>query len=118
MPLIVLGEIPVPVPGTPIRLTDSAQYLANAEGNVKFLTCQAVYFQTWVLNTGMVYLGTLGMVRATGVKVMKVFGIPTTAGADGHAIANQTTAAGVDLSAIYIDADQAGEGPLVTLLVS
>ena len=120
--VIPLGKISVPVPGTPVQVTASAQYLAMTQVggamDPRFLTVQAVLFQTWAGNSGIVYIGGAGMVKGTGAKVMNALGIPTTSSMPSFGASNHLSPAGIDLSTFWVDADVANEGPLVTLLVT
>jgi hypothetical protein len=121
--VIILGKVAVAVPGTPVRLTDTAEYRAaiaaifGSSAN-PFLTAQAVLFQAWKANTDEVYVGGAGLNRTTGVGVAAVLGVPSAGSNPSFGAANQMSPAGIDLSAFYLDADVASEGALVTLLVS
>lgn len=120
MPVLMLGKISVPTPGTPVKLTTTAEYQAlAAQGmNPAFFTCQAVLFQAWKANTGAVYVGRLGLNRTTGAAVSAVLGIPTDGSIPSHGASNHLAPAGIDLSVYYLDADQANDGALVSLLVT
>ena len=116
--IIILGKVSVPVPGTPVQLTTTPQYQQMTEMDPRLLSVQAVLFQTWKDNTGLVYIGRQGMVKGNGTKVMAVLAIPSTASIASVGASNNQSLAGVDLSALYIDADIADNGPLVSLLVT
>lgn len=124
--LLIVGKVTVPASGTPVRLTDTAEYKAalaaaglNPSGGAPvFKTAQAVYFQAWKANTGQAYIGTSAMVRATGVGVAQVLVIPSATAVPSWGIAQQTTGEGVTLSDIFLDVDVSAEGVLVSLLIS
>lgn len=120
---IIVGKVIVPTPGTPVQLTATAEYLAAIAAifgaNQKpFLSAQAVLFQSWKGNTDELYIGRSDMDRTSGVGVAIVLVAPTTASLPSFGMANQMSPAGIDLSALYLDADVANEGALVTLLIS
>lgn len=117
--LQVLGAITVPVPGTPVRATSTITVDAGGIRNdpTKF-SCHAALFQARQSNSGRVYIGTADMVRATGVGVAAVLAIPTSNSIPAFSISLTLAPAGVDLSELWIDADVANEGILLTLLVT
>lgn len=117
--LQVLGPITVPVPGVPARATSTITTDAGGIQNdpTKF-SCHAALFQARPGNTGNVYIGTSNMVRATLVGVAAVLAIPTANSIPAFSIALTLAPAGVDLSELYVDADVADEGVLLTLLVT
>lgn len=121
--IIIVGKVSVPTPGTPIQLTATAEYLAAIAAvfgsNTKpFLTCQAVLFQAWKANTDEVYIGSASLNRTTGAGVAAALVAPSASSIPSFGAANQMSPAGIDLSALYLDADVANEGALVTLLIS
>lgn len=117
--LQVLGPINVPVPGTPVRatstITTDAGGITNDPAN---FSCHAALFQARKGNTGRTYIGTSNMVRATGVGVSAVLAIPTANTIPSFSMSLTIAPAGVDLSELYVDADVADEGVLLTLLVT
>ena len=117
--LQVLGPVSVPVPGTPVRLT--AGVTANAEGiinNPERFTCHAVLLQAKPANQGKVYIGWAEMNRTTLAEVSGVLAIPTDNSIPSYSISLTLSPAGVALSELYIDADEANDGVLVTVLVT
>lgn len=117
--LQVLGPITVPVPGVPIRSTIGVTQ--NAGGNINDplrFTCYAALFQAMKGNVGNVYIGLQSMNRSSGVGVAAVLPIPTTNQIPAFGISLTISPAGVDLSNLFIDADSAGDGVLLTILVT
>lgn len=117
--LIVLGPISVAVPGTPIRAT--VHLPPNVDGlhsNLARFTCHAALFQAKPGNLGKVYIGTADMVRATLAGVSAVLAIPTANSIPSYSISLTLAPAGIDLSELWVDADTAGEGALLTILVT
>lgn len=117
---LTLGKISVPTPGTPVHLTDTAVYQALlAQGmDPRFMTCQAVMFQAWKSNTGAVYVGRAELNRTTGANVGAVLAIPTTTTIPSFGASNHLAPAGINLDDYYLDADNANDGALVSLLVT
>jgi hypothetical protein len=103
-----LGKVPVPTPGTPVPLTaNSSIYAAR------------VRVQTVIGETGRIWLGVIGMNKATHVGVLKQFW-PTGAGGAGASIPAdswEVNESGGDntlqLSSLYLDAAVAGEGAII-----
>jgi len=117
--LVVLGPISVVTPGTLIRAT--ATLPPSVDGlnlNPARFTCHAALFQAKPGNLGKVYIGTAGMVRATLAGVSAVLAIPTVNSIPSYSISLTLAPAGIDLSELFIDADTAGEGVLLTILVT
>lgn len=107
-----IGAIAVPTPGTPVRATSTQTLPAE-----KF-SCHGVLIQAMPLNTGRIYIGRATMNKATLANLFAVLAIPT-----DHTIPSFTAALtiapnSVNLSDIYLDADVAAEGALVSVLVA
>lgn len=118
MPLNIPGKITVTVAGTPVNVYDAVKAANPADPALRFKAFHAVLFQALKTNTGAVFIGRDGMVKGTGVGVSAALAIPTANAIPSYGIANQLEPAGVDLTALYLDADVSGEGVLVTLLIT
>jgi hypothetical protein len=119
--VLIVGKIVVPVAGTPVQVSATAEYqaaLVAAGLSGQFKAVQAILFQSWKGNGGQVYIGTAAMNKTTGAGVGCVLVIPSVTSIPSFGAANQAMLAGIDVSALYIDVDTNGEGVLVTLLVS
>lgn len=119
MPMIIVGKLAVTAAGTPQRVTDFQAYrdaLAAVKLSSSFLTVQAVLFQAWKFNTGQVYLGASTMNKTTGVGMAAVLAAPSSSSIASFGASNHLAPAGIDLSALYVDVDTNGEGPIMTLL--
>jgi hypothetical protein len=119
MPLIIVGKLSVAAAGSPQRVTDFPAYkaaLAAVQLSSQFLTVQAALFQAWVGNTGQVYLGGSALDKTTGANMAAVLAVPTATSIPSFGASNHLSPAGIDLSAIYLDVDTNGEGPLLTVL--
>lgn len=118
MPVLIPGKVVVVAAGTPVNLYDAIRAAHPTDKAYAFKAFHAVSFQAWKGNSGQVYIGGSDMVKATGVGVAAVLVIPTATYIPTIGMANQLNPAGVDLTALYLDADVAGEGVLVALLTS
>ena len=110
---IILGKITVAVAGTPVQLIASTPFRAL---NTRFYGYHAALLQALPTNTGLVYIGGVGMNKTTLAVVSNVLAIPSTSSIPSFGVANLLSPAGVDLSAFWLDAAVSGEGVLVTLL--
>lgn len=118
--LQILGKVSVPVPGSPVRVSTSVP-LEDPHGLVNDPTafkCHAVLFQAWHENQGKVYIGRSTMNKANGDNCAAVLAIPSEGSIPVFSVSLTLSPAGVELSDLYMDADQAGEGALVSLLVT
>lgn len=110
MGMIALGKVSVTTPGTPVRLT------ANRADPTARVACQTVLIQPLLGNTGSVYLGEQGMNKTTFAGVYAI--VPTPAGGfSNFALSIPLAPAAFDAAALFLDADTAAEGVLVTVLV-
>lgn len=101
-----LGRVNITAGGTP-------QALASQNATSK---AQRVRIQAAVGNTAVVYVGLSHMVKATGVGVLGVIGIPAASGElPTFDVWASGVPVGIDLSQIYIDGTT-GEGVYVTIV--
>jgi hypothetical protein len=108
----VIGKFTVPVPGTPVRFTST-----QATPGEKF-SCHGVLAQALPANTGKVYIGVAGLDKTTLANVLAVLAIPT-----DHTIPSFTAALtlspnAINMADLYLDADVAAEGALVSVLIA
>jgi hypothetical protein len=109
----ILGKLIVPTPGTPVRATS----MLSPEEAPRF-TCHGVLFQAMASNTGKVYIGKDSMNKSTLADCAAVLAIPTANIIPGFGISHYLAPAAVDISELWIDADQANEGVLITVLIT
>lgn len=117
--LQVCGPLNVAVPGTLVRA--SSLVATDAHGirnNPAAAKCHAVLFQAKKSNVGVVYIGRSDMVRSTLAGCAAQLAIPTANSIPSFSIALTIAPDGVDLSDLWVDADTADDGVLVTLLVT
>lgn len=110
-----IGPVTVTTPGTPVQLTAFMQTITVGSGTMCVATdavlCNKIsitaspYTHTGVGNTGAVYIGQQGMVKATGAGVIAVI-YP----GQSFSITNNVGMNIYDLSKLYIDADTAADG--------
>lgn len=107
-----IARITVAVPGTPVRATSTQA--APAE---KF-SCHGVLIQAMPFNTGRVYIGRSTMNKTALTDLFAVLAIPTDNTIPSFTAALTLAPNSVNLSDLYIDADVAAEGALVSVLVA
>lgn len=111
--ITVVGKIIVPAPGTPVQLSAGFAALGLTR-----TTVHAAMMQALKSNAGAVYIGTSVMNKGTLVGCAGVLAIPTTNSIPSMGISNTLIPAGVDMDVLYVDADNANEGLLLTVLVT
>jgi hypothetical protein len=97
MTLTSLGNIAVPTPGTPVALSTGSS------------TAARLVIQTAPANTGRTYLGLTGMNKFTLDGVTRIL-----AASDRYEVNTADGTDGISISQLVIDADNAGEGLLVS----
>lgn len=111
MAIICKGAIVVPVPGTPVQVT--APSVGAGTGGNPFLI-HGILFQALPTNTGKVFVGTAGLVKATYVNVAAILPIPTVNFLPTFSTSITIAPNALTLLEFWIDADVAGEGVIVT----
>jgi hypothetical protein len=111
-----LGYVPVPVPGTPVRAT------TNESTPTKRIGCQTLFFEQLEANDGKIYVcDRSDAVKASGVGILAVIPAPTLVA--GVAVTLPylsatipTSPSGMDAARFWVDADNPGEGCLVSYI--
>lgn len=113
MAAIGLGAVRVTTPGTPVLVPPPE----NWGGGGKY-SCHAVLFQALSTNVGAVYIGNQGMVAAAPdyAGVMVVLLTPTDASVMSFSIGLPNAPNALNLDEFWIDAANAGDGVLVSLV--
>ena len=106
------GQITVPSPGTPVRAT------SNQADPLKVERVHGFLFQVLPTNTGLVYIGTEGMDKSTGVGVVIRLPVPTASGLPTFSASIPISSNGLMVEAMFVDADVADEGVLVSALIA
>ena len=107
-----VARLVVAVPGTLVRATSQ-----EADPD-KHIAIHGVMFQALPTNVGIVYIGTSALVRATFTNCFAYLPVPTTNQAPTFSAALTIAPNGLALGQYYIDADNAGDGVLVTVLIA
>lgn len=96
---VPLGLITVTAAGTPVPL------IQNFTTDYASLVSNKIEIQASPSNTGLIYIGYAGMVKATGVKVLRVLNSGET-----WSITDPSAADVFDVYKFYIDSDVNSEG--------
>lgn len=107
-----LGCLRVAAPGTPVRLTSGQANPAQR------YACHGVMVQVLHTNTGRIFVGKANMNKATFENVLAVLAIPTDNTIPTFSAALTIAPNAVHPHDLYLDADQANEGAIVTVLVA
>jgi hypothetical protein len=110
--LMPIAKITVPVPGTPVRTTST-----QAQPGEKF-SCHGVLIQAMPHNTGRIYIGRSTMNKTALTDLFAVLAIPTDNTIPSFTASLTHAPNSVNLSDLYIDADVASEGALVSVLIA
>lgn len=105
-----IGKLTVAIPGTKVRVT-SGELDPNES-----LQCHGVLFQALPTNTGKVYIGTAALNAGTLLGVLAILPIPTVNQLPTFSAALTISPNAIALQQLYIDADNADDGVLVTIL--
>jgi len=111
--LQIAGPITVPVPGSPVSIS-----AALPDPKTRTLKVYAALFQALPANTGKIYIGKSTLNKTTLAGVAAVLSIPTANLIPSFGMSLTIAPAGVDLTDLYLDADIANEGVLLTTLVT
>ena len=113
MSLNSYGLVKVTVAGTPVKLT------ANGGWKSPFADhpFQSLFVEADPANTGKIFVGFSNMVRATRVGVLAVIPPPTANSFGFYSPSEVTVPAGHQLDDLYMDADNSGEGGIVSTIV-
>lgn len=112
-----LGLTTVPTPGTLVRATTNVGTVLSGQTPDARMLCHAYLIQAWKNNKGDIYVGAENMDRTTGVGVKAVLAVPTANSIPSFSVVLNNCPNGLNLSAVWLDADQKNEGALVTALV-
>jgi len=105
------GRVVVPVPGTPVRVT-----AANADPR-QHVACHGIMFQVLPTNTGRVYVGGAQLDRVAVTNVFAMLPAPSSTQLPNFSAAITQAPNALGVEEFWIDADNAGEGVIVTILI-
>lgn len=78
----------------------------------------AILFQALPTNLGKIYIGTSTLNRGSFAGCAGLLAVPTVNILPSYGISLTLAPAGIDVDTLYLDADNSGEGALVTALVT
>lgn len=107
--LVSLGKTIVPVPGTPVRVVPPASIAPQS--------CHAFLVTALSENVGKIYIGEQGLSKTTLAKVYSVLPVPTTNSLPTFSVAVTDAANALGLDNLWIDADSANDGVLVSCVL-
>lgn len=113
--MIGCGKTTVPTPGTPVPVAYPSDVAGPA--NPGETTVHAILLQALSTNTGKVYIGTTGMLKTPLTKCLVVLPVPTANLLPTFSIAVTAAANALGLSDLVIDADQANDGVLLSVVI-
>lgn len=116
--LLTPGPVKVSAPGTPVNLSAAVRAAFPQNLGYQFQSFQAVLLQALPANAGSVYIGGAGLNKTTLAACVAVLVAPGSGQPGSFAQTNPLSPAGVDLGALWLDADQANDGVLVSLQVT
>lgn len=102
----------VPVPGTPIRVTSLEPDPSASQG------CHAVLMEALPTNAGRVWIGTSQLNVVARIGVFSYLAVPTLNFAPSFSAALTLSPGGIQLRDLYVDAEQANDGVIITILVT
>ena len=114
--LIGLGKTVVPTPGTPVLVSIPTD--ANGRPVILPARCHAFIVQALPFNTGRVYVGTTGLDKVSMANVLTILAVPTINFIPALSVAVQQASNSLGLDDVYIDAEVAGEGVLLSVMVA
>ena len=106
------AKITVAVPGTPERVTKGESNPAATQG------CHGVLIQALPTNTGKIYIGTSAMSKAAFTGLFAMLAVPNTNFIPSFSAALTLSPSAIQLRDLYIDADVATDGVIVTALIT
>lgn len=103
--------VTVAVPGTPVQFTAPASMTQGTR-------CHALVIEALSTNVGKVYIGRVGFTKVTGPGQVVVLPVPTTNLLATFSVSIAGAANGLNLGSLYVDADNAGDGVNVGIMVA
>ncbi len=114
--MVGLGKTVVPNSGTPVQVQIPAAIAGP--GNPGLSTVHAFVVEVLSNNTGKVYIGVQGLSKTTLVGCLVVLPIPTANLLPTFSVSMTAAANALSLSDLWIDADNAGEGVMISAILA
>ncbi len=111
--ILPLGKVAVVTPGTPVPLVTSVASLPGSNYKVHAVLVQALHS-----NVGKVFIGTATLTKSTFVGVLGQLAVPTANSIPAWSASLTLAPGGISLQDLRLDADNAGEGAIVSVLVT
>ena len=104
-----LGKVTVPTPGTPVPATN------NQSSATAWVGCNGIMIEAWWQNTGKIYVcDRANAVASTGVGILAILAPPTTNFIPSFSATLPYAPAGLAANQIWIDAEIANEGAVIS----
>lgn len=110
------GKTTVVTPGIPVQVSVPAAVAGPA--NPGLSSVHAILIQALPTNLGKAYVGTAGLDKSALTKCLVVLPIPTINLLPTFSISLTAAANALSLLDLWIDADNAGEGVLISVVVA
>jgi hypothetical protein len=107
--------VTVPVPGMAQQVVLPAG--VTGPGQPGFVNVHAFIIQALWTNAGKIYIGTVGLVGSSMTNLLAVLPVPTANLIPTFSVAMTLSPNSLSLADIWIDADNAGEGVLISALI-
>ena len=108
---VSLGKVTVPSPGTPVQVT------SNLPNPAAQLLVHAVLIQPLPSNTGRIYIGNVPGFTKSGAGQVAWLPAPGTNVAPSFSETVSYAQNSVDLTELYVDVDNGGEGVIISGIV-
>jgi len=105
-------KLTVPISGVPVRVSSQ-----EADPNAR-VACHGFMIQVLPTNTGKIYVGTQAMSKATFANMIAILAIPTSNSIPTFSAALTLAPNAVHLHDLYIDADNAQDGVIISYLIA
>src|SRR6185369_15881341 len=105
------AKVTVPVSGVPVRAT------VNEADPTARVSCHGFMFQALPGNTGKIYIGSNQMSKATLQNLVSILAVPTANSIPTFSAALTLAPNAVHLHDLYIDADNANDGVIISMLI-
>lgn len=107
---VAFGKILIPTPGQPVQV--QAPVIMNPP------SCHAVIIEALPSNSGKIYIGLVGLDKVSLAQVLVILPIPTVNLLPTFSIALTVAGNAINVGSLYLDAEVAGEGVLLSALVA
>lgn len=107
---LALGKIPIPNAGQPVQVV--------APPSMNPPSCHAVIIEALPTNTGKIYIGLQDLDKVSLAQVLIILPVPTVNLLPTFSIAVTVAGNAINIGNLWLDADNSGEGVLLSALVA